>query len=144
MHDGDAAAQARTALGIALDALARVGMGPSDVVQTRLYVRHARDTDAVGKAHAEVLGSTRPAATMIVVNGFVDPLMLVEVELVAHEPSHGEPSHGEPSHGRATEPATASPEHGGPQRHVSRFACSRSSSWNTRRRTSSGSRPRSR
>lgn len=91
VHDGDAAAQARTALGIALDALARVGMGPSNVVQCRLYVRHARDTDAVGKAHAEVLGSTRPAATMIVVNGFVHPLMLVEVELVAHEPSHGEP-----------------------------------------------------
>ena len=84
VHDGDAGAQARTAFGIALDALARVGMQPSDVVQTRMYVRHARDTDAVGAAHAEVFGETRPAATMLVVNGFVDPLMLVEVELVAH------------------------------------------------------------
>ena len=84
VHDGDAGAQARTAFEIALDALARVGMEPGDVVQTRMYVRHARDTDAVGAAHAEALGDARPAATMIVVDGFVDPLMLVEVELVAH------------------------------------------------------------
>jgi enamine deaminase RidA (YjgF/YER057c/UK114 family) len=87
LHDGDAGAQARTAFGIALDALARVGMAASDVVQSRMYVRHARDTDAVGAAHAEILGDTRPAATMVVVTGFVDPLMLVEVELVAHRPS---------------------------------------------------------
>jgi enamine deaminase RidA (YjgF/YER057c/UK114 family) len=84
VHEGDAGAQARTAFGIALDALARVGMQASDVVQTRMYVRHAHDTDAVGAAHAEVLGPTRPAATMLVVSGFVDPSMLVEVELVAH------------------------------------------------------------
>ena len=86
VHEGDAGAQARTAFGVALEALARVGMQASDVVQTRMYVRHARDTDAVGAAHAEVLGETRPAATMLVVDGFVDPLMLVEVELVAHHP----------------------------------------------------------
>ena len=84
VHEGDAGAQARTAFGIALAALERVGMQPSDVVHTRMYVRHARDTEAVGAAHAEVLGEARPAATMLVVNGFVDPLMLVEVELVAH------------------------------------------------------------
>jgi enamine deaminase RidA (YjgF/YER057c/UK114 family) len=83
VHEGDAAAQARTAFGIALEALARVGMDASDVVHTRMYVRHAHDTEAVGAAHAEILGEARPAATMLVVNGFVDPHMLVEVELVA-------------------------------------------------------------
>jgi enamine deaminase RidA (YjgF/YER057c/UK114 family) len=86
VHEGDAGAQARTAFGIALEALARVGMHSGDVVHTRMYVRHAHDTEAVGAAHAEVLGEARPAATMLVVNGFVDPHMLVEVELVAHQP----------------------------------------------------------
>ncbi|HTY72808.1 MAG TPA: Rid family hydrolase [Actinomycetes bacterium] len=86
VHEGDAGAQARTALGIALDALARVGMGAEDVVQSRMYVRHAHDCELVGQAHAEILGSVRPVATMLIVEGFVDPLMLVEVELVAHRP----------------------------------------------------------
>jgi enamine deaminase RidA (YjgF/YER057c/UK114 family) len=38
----------------------------------------------VGVAHHEFFDAVRPAATMLVVGGFIDPAMLVEVELVAH------------------------------------------------------------
>ena len=83
-HEGDAGAQARTAFGVALSALERVEMTAADVVHVRMYVRDPADCDAVGLAHHEFFDAVRPAATMLVISGFVDPAMLVEVELVAH------------------------------------------------------------
>ncbi len=49
-----------------------------------MYLTHARDVDAVGRAHKELFDDVRPAATMVVVSGFVDSRVLVEVELEAH------------------------------------------------------------
>ena len=86
-HPGDAHAQALVAFEVALFALARVGFDRDEVVQTRMYVLRAEDTDAVGRAHADLFGAVRPAATMLVVAGFVDPQMLVEVEVVAARPA---------------------------------------------------------
>jgi enamine deaminase RidA (YjgF/YER057c/UK114 family) len=80
---GDAGAQARIAFGIALAALAGVGVGPEFVVATRMSIIDTADSDAVGLAHHDALGSVRPAATMVVVAGLIDPRMLVEVELTA-------------------------------------------------------------
>jgi enamine deaminase RidA (YjgF/YER057c/UK114 family) len=82
--EGDAAAQARTAFGIALDAIRRTGAGPDDVIRTRMYVVNRADADAVGAVHAELFGAVRPVATMVVVAGLIDPRMLVEVELDAY------------------------------------------------------------
>ena len=65
------------------------GFDRDEVVQTRMYVLRAEDTEAVGRAHAELFGAVRPAATMLVVAGFVDPQMLVEVEVVASRPAPG-------------------------------------------------------
>ncbi len=83
LHEGDPAGQARTAFRVALDALDRAGFGPQDVVRTRMYLRDVADADAVGRVHAELFGAVRPAATMLAVAGFVDPRMLVEVEVEA-------------------------------------------------------------
>ena len=83
VHEGDPAGQARTAFGVALEALQRAGFELADVVRTRMYVKHLADADAVGRVHAELLGAVRPAATMVAVAGFVDPRMLVEVEVEA-------------------------------------------------------------
>lgn len=80
---GDAGAQTRIALGAAVRALEGVGAGPKDVVSVRMSIVDAADADAVGLAHREVLGAVRPAATMVVVAGLIDPAMLVEVELTA-------------------------------------------------------------
>jgi enamine deaminase RidA (YjgF/YER057c/UK114 family) len=80
---GDAGRQAEIAFGIALSALGEVGGGPESVVATRMSIVDAADADAVGLAHAGVFADLRPAATMVVVAGLIDPAMLVEVELTA-------------------------------------------------------------
>ncbi|MFG2179675.1 RidA family protein [Streptomyces abikoensis] len=81
--EGDPYVQARTAFGNALAALKEFGLGTESVVRTRMYLTHARDVDAVGRAHKELFDVVRPAATMVVVSGFVDSRVLVEVEVEA-------------------------------------------------------------
>lgn len=80
---GDAGLQARIALRTALEALESVGVGPEAVVATRMSIVNAADADAVGEAHAALLGAVRPVATMVVVAALIDPAMLVEIELTA-------------------------------------------------------------
>jgi enamine deaminase RidA (YjgF/YER057c/UK114 family) len=84
--------QAVNAFGVALDALAQLGLGRDDVVRTRMYVTHARDVDEVGRAHKELFDAVRPAASMIIVSGFVDPSLVVEVEVEAYRSDPGAPS----------------------------------------------------
>ncbi|MER5630750.1 RidA family protein [Streptomyces nitrosporeus] len=76
--------QTLTAFQVAFDALAQAGLGREDVVRTRMYLTHTRDTDEVGRAHKELFDAVRPAASMIVVSGFVDPGLVVEVEVEAY------------------------------------------------------------
>ena len=85
-HESDPYQQTREAFGVALRALEVAGCTVDDVVQTRMYVVHARDRDEIGRAHAEIFGSVRPATTMVIVAGLFDPRMLVEVEVVAYRP----------------------------------------------------------
>ncbi|MCX4453487.1 RidA family protein [Streptomyces sp. NBC_01340] len=82
--------QAINAFKVAFAALEQLGLGRDDVVRTRMYVTHARDVDDVGRAHKELFDAVRPAASMIIVSGFVDPSLVVEVEVEAFRPS-GEP-----------------------------------------------------
>jgi enamine deaminase RidA (YjgF/YER057c/UK114 family) len=79
----DVGIQARRCLEIILTALEEAGAGPQDVVRTRMYLVSAGDAAAVGDAHAEVFGSIRPAATMVVVAGLLDPRWRVEIEAEA-------------------------------------------------------------
>ena len=48
------------------------------------------DAEDVGRAHKELFGEVRPAASMIVVSGFVDPSLVVEVEVEAYRPAGGD------------------------------------------------------
>ena len=82
--NGDPYTQMKISLDIARKALEEAGFELRDVVRTRWYVVHARDIDDVGRAHGEVFGEHRPAATALVVSGLIDPGMLVEVELDAY------------------------------------------------------------
>ncbi|NUR30723.1 MAG: RidA family protein [Catenulispora sp.] len=82
--NGDPYTQMKVALETARTSLAEAGFELRDVVRTRWYVVHARDIDEVGRAHGEVFGEFRPAATALVVSGLIDPGMLVEVELDAY------------------------------------------------------------
>ena len=81
--DPDPTVQARRCWEIAVAALTELGGRVEDVVRTRQYVVRADVADAVGAVHGEVFGSVRPASTMIVVAGLLDPPWLVEVELDA-------------------------------------------------------------
>ncbi|MFD4790313.1 RidA family protein [Streptomyces sp. NPDC058459] len=75
--------QAVNAFGVALAALEQVGLGRDDVVRTRMYLTHARDVEEVGRAHKELFDTVRPASSMIIVSGFVDPSLVVEIEVEA-------------------------------------------------------------
>ena len=81
--DPDPAAQARRCLEIVLAALAEAGAGPSDVVRTRTFLVDGADAGPVGAVHGEVFGEIRPASTMVVVAGLLDPRWKVEIEAEA-------------------------------------------------------------
>jgi enamine deaminase RidA (YjgF/YER057c/UK114 family) len=76
---GDAYGQARRCCELIVAALERLGAGPADVIRTRMYVRDGSLWSAVGRAHAEYFGAAAPATTMVV-TGFIDAAMLVEIE----------------------------------------------------------------
>ena len=75
-------AQAERCLEIILAALAEAGASPEHVVGRR-YITDAAHADAVGKAHGAVFGEIRPASTMVVVAGLLDPRWKVEIEAEA-------------------------------------------------------------
>ena len=76
----DVFGQARRVLEIIVAALGEAGAGPEHVVRTRTYLTDARDWEEAGRAHGEVFADVRPASTMIVVSGFLDPRWRVEME----------------------------------------------------------------
>ena len=84
-HPGDAYGQTQTALKVIEAALAQAGHTLADVVRTRVYLAKAEDMDAVGKAHGEVFGEIRPAATMLAGLKFINPEMLVEIEVDSYK-----------------------------------------------------------
>jgi enamine deaminase RidA (YjgF/YER057c/UK114 family) len=81
--DPDPAAQMRRCLEIVTAALDEAGATMADVVRTRTYLVDGADGEAVGAVHGEVFGHVRPASTMIVVAGLLDPRWKVEVEVEA-------------------------------------------------------------
>jgi enamine deaminase RidA (YjgF/YER057c/UK114 family) len=81
--DPDPEIQTRRCLEIVLSALRELGAAKEHVVRTRMYLTSAADWEAVGRAHGEVFAESRPAATMVVVAGLLDPRWRVEIEAEA-------------------------------------------------------------
>ena len=81
--DPDPATQARRCLEIIVTALADAGAQPHHVVRTRTYLTDAADADAVGRVHGAIFAQIRPASTMVVVAGLLDPRWKVEIEAEA-------------------------------------------------------------
>ncbi|MFK0107783.1 RidA family protein [Streptomyces sp. NPDC091217] len=82
--EGDPYEQAKVAFTSAVDAIGEFGLDIGSVIRTRMYLTHVRDVDAAGRAHKEIFDAVRPVSTLLVVEGFVDPRILVEVELEAY------------------------------------------------------------
>jgi enamine deaminase RidA (YjgF/YER057c/UK114 family) len=85
--DGDAYAQAKRCFEIIAQALEQLGATMNDVVRTRMFITDASHAGDVGRAHGELFGDVRPAATMVVVAGLLDPRWKVEIEAEALRPS---------------------------------------------------------
>lgn len=81
--DPDPKVQTQRCLEIMLTALEEAGGTPNDVVRTRMFITDAAFAGPVGEAHGEVFSQVRPAATMVVVGGLLDPRWVVEMELEA-------------------------------------------------------------
>ncbi|MEO8229457.1 MAG: RidA family protein [Chloroflexota bacterium] len=82
-HPGDAGAQARAALDVIERALADGGFALAEVVRTRMYVTDAASIPAVLAAHGERFAAIRPASTIVIVAGLIEPSLLVEIEAEA-------------------------------------------------------------
>lgn len=79
----DVTEQARRCIEIIATALTEAGATLGDVVRPRVLLTDASDGEAVCAVHGEVFGAVRPAATLAVVSGFLDPRWKVEIEAEA-------------------------------------------------------------
>ncbi|YCK80597.1 RidA family protein [Arthrobacter sp. D3-18] len=61
------------------------GFSYEDVVQSKLYLTDISKWEDAGRAHGEVFGEIRPTLALVHVLPFLDPEMLVEIELVAQK-----------------------------------------------------------
>ena len=81
--DPDPEVQAKRCLEIIVEALREAGAATEHVVRTRMFITDAADSEAVGRAHSAVFAEVRPAASMVVVAGLLDPRWKVEIEAEA-------------------------------------------------------------
>lgn len=79
----DAGVQARRCFEIIAEALDEVGAGLDDVVRCRMFLVDAADAEAVGAVYGKLFAEIRPAATMVIVAGLLDPRWKVEIEAEA-------------------------------------------------------------
>ena len=82
-HPGDCYLQTRAVLQLIEDALRQAGASLRDVVRTRAFLTDISRAEDYGRAHGEVFGDIRPAATLVEVSALVHPDLVVEIEVDA-------------------------------------------------------------
>ena len=80
---GDLYSQTKEALRIIGEALSELDATFEDVVRTRIFLTDTSRWEEAGRAHGEVFSEIRPANAFIGATGFVDPDILVEIEVTA-------------------------------------------------------------
>jgi enamine deaminase RidA (YjgF/YER057c/UK114 family) len=81
--DPDAEIQARRCFEIIFAAIAEAGAEPRHVVRTRMFITSTEHAEGVARAHGAAFAEVRPAGTMVVVAGLLDPRWCVEIEAEA-------------------------------------------------------------
>ena len=79
----DPGAQARRCFEIIKAALVEAGADLNAVIRTRMYLTDLSAVEAVSAEHGRIFSGIRPAATMVIVAGLVDPRWKVEIEAEA-------------------------------------------------------------
>jgi enamine deaminase RidA (YjgF/YER057c/UK114 family) len=82
----DAAEQMDQCLTIIATALKNAGSSFEHVYRTRMFLTDVKDWEAVARIHGKFFSIIRPAATMVVVSGFINPAWKIEVEADAYIP----------------------------------------------------------
>ncbi len=85
----DFAAQAELAWGHVVRAVHAAGMGMQHVVKTTTYLVDRADIAPMRPIRLRHLGESRPASTLVLVQGLLDPAWRIEVEAVAFRPHPG-------------------------------------------------------
>jgi len=85
---GDFYAQTRAILEKIAITLKRAGSSLNSVVQTRIYTVDVSQWQEIGRAHAEAFAHQRPALSLVHVQPFLDPEILVEIELIGAVEAH--------------------------------------------------------
>jgi enamine deaminase RidA (YjgF/YER057c/UK114 family) len=80
---GDPYRQTKVILEKLAATLKQAGSTLDQVVQTRIYLTDIENWREAGRAHGETFREVRPAMSLIHVKPFLDPDMLVEIELTA-------------------------------------------------------------
>jgi enamine deaminase RidA (YjgF/YER057c/UK114 family) len=83
VHRGDTGAQARLCLSRIEQALSALGGCLDDIVQTVVYLAPGASWEEAAAAHRTVLGSVRPANTMLNVESLIGEGFLVEIQAQA-------------------------------------------------------------
>ena len=81
--EADAETQARHVMKIIDRTLVESAARMRNVVRTRIYLKNAADWEAVARVHHEHFHTIRPASTMVIVAGFLNPSWKVEIEVDA-------------------------------------------------------------
>ncbi len=81
----DTKVQAHRCWEIICGALKEAGAGPEHVVRTRIYIRHAKDGQAIADFSQEAFASIdpAPALTLMTIHGYLNPAWRVEMECEA-------------------------------------------------------------
>lgn len=81
--DPDSRVQALRCFEIIVKALEEAGGTISQIVRTRMFITDVAHAEGVSTAHGELFSQIRPAATMVVIAGLLDPRWKVEIEAEA-------------------------------------------------------------
>ncbi|MGB3388285.1 MAG: RidA family protein [Pseudaminobacter sp.] len=77
------AAQTKLAFANLRSVLQSAGMDLENIVKTTIYLTNLADYPEYARVRSEILGTTKPASTLVVVKQLVKPELLVEIEAIA-------------------------------------------------------------